>query len=287
MRELEIEQRSGRQRRAGAPQPDARRGQPAQVGPQAIVVRRVAAIGRMAGRSSVMAHAGSSARKWLGKPRGRMRLGGIHQALPREPCLEFRRRAAAEQIAHGERVVERGALIAEHDVVGARHAHHEVDAGRDQQRQQRVHVVLVGLGVVGVADVDAHRHAHQLAAEMILQPGAGDLLAVEQIFRPDEADHGVDQQRLERAAPPHRRAPPASAGRRRDARWPTARCPARSRNTSRCRRRCRGEATAPPRAPRRAARDRCRSSCWRPRCRRSTGTRDRPASPCGSARAWS
>jgi hypothetical protein len=33
------------------------------------------------------------------------------------------------------------------------------------------HVVLVGLGVVGVADVDPERHAHQLAAEVVLQPG--------------------------------------------------------------------------------------------------------------------
>ena len=34
--------------------------------------------------------------------------------------------------------------------------------------EQRVHVFLVGLGVVGVADVDAHRQAEQLAAEMVL-----------------------------------------------------------------------------------------------------------------------
>src|SRR5262249_61884510 len=58
---------------------------------------------------------------------------------------------------------------------------------------------IFGLGVVGVADVDAHRHAHQLAAEMILQAGAGDLLAVVEIFRPDEAHDRVDEQRLERA----------------------------------------------------------------------------------------
>jgi len=33
-----------------------------------------------------------------------------------------------------------------------------------------------------------------LPQKMILQPGPHDLLAVEQIFRPDEADHAVDQQ---------------------------------------------------------------------------------------------
>src|SRR5436309_2628837 len=29
------------------------------------------------------------------------------------------------------------------------------------------------------------------------EAGAGDLLAVEQVFGPDESDHGIDQQRLE------------------------------------------------------------------------------------------
>ena len=91
--------------------------------------------------------------------------------------------------------MERGALVVQHDVVRAGNGDQEVDAGDRQQRHQRVHVVLVGLGMVGVADVDAHRHAQQLAAEMIFQSGADDLLAVIKIFRADEADHGVDQQR--------------------------------------------------------------------------------------------
>src|ERR1700722_1395771 len=54
-------------------------------------------------------------------------------------------------------------------------------------------------GVIGVADIDAHRHAHELAAKMIFQSGARDLLAVVQIFRTDKADDAVDQERLERA----------------------------------------------------------------------------------------
>src|SRR3954469_16231610 len=33
---------------------------------------------------------------------------------------------------------------------------------------------------------------------MVLEPGADDFLAVEKIFRADEADHAVDQQRIER-----------------------------------------------------------------------------------------
>ena len=63
--------------------------------------------------------------------------------------------------------------------------------------EQDIHIVLVGLGVVGIADVAAHRHAHQLAAEMVLEAGADDLLAV--ILGADEADDGIDQQRLELA----------------------------------------------------------------------------------------
>src|SRR5260370_29727130 len=52
--------------------------------------------------------------------------------------------------------------------------------------------------MIGVTDVDAHPQTEQLAAEMILQSRARDLLAVEEIFRTDEADDAIDQQRLER-----------------------------------------------------------------------------------------
>ena len=60
-------------------------------------------------------------------------------------------------------------------------------------------VILIGLGMVGIADVDAHRHAEQLAAEMIFETGADDLLAVIEIFRADESDDGVDEERAELA----------------------------------------------------------------------------------------
>ena len=92
----------------------------------------------------------------------------------------------------------------EHDVVRARHAHDVVDAGRAEQREQRVHVVLVRLGVVGVAHVAAHGQAQQLAAEMVFETGALNLLAVVQIFGTDEADDGVDQHRREVAGQPVR-----------------------------------------------------------------------------------
>ena len=53
--------------------------------------------------------------------------------------------------------------------------------------------------MVGVADVASQRHPQQLAAEVVLQAGADDLLAVIKVFGADEADDGVGQQRLERA----------------------------------------------------------------------------------------
>ena len=65
--------------------------------------------------------------------------------------------------------MEGGRLVVEHHVVGAGHADDEAAARRGEQQQQVVHVVLVRLGMVGVADVDAHREAQQLAAEVVLQ----------------------------------------------------------------------------------------------------------------------
>ncbi len=114
-----------------------------------------------------------------------------------QPGLELGGGPQAEHLAQVEGVVEGGALVVEHDVVRPRHPHEVVAAGHAEQGHQGVHVVLVGLGVVGVADVAAHGQAEQLAAEVVLQPGADDLLAVVEVLRADEADHGVDQKRLE------------------------------------------------------------------------------------------
>ena len=139
--------------------------------------------------------------------------------------------ALAQRGARVEPVMEGGGLVGQHHVVRARHAHHIGHAGDAEQRQQRVHVVLVGLGVVGVADVDAHRQAEQLAAEMVLEPGADDLLAVVEVFGADEADDGVDQQRREVARDGIGARLDGLLVARRDAPRPTARCPGRSRNT--------------------------------------------------------
>ena len=75
----------------------------------------------------------------------------------------------------------------------------KVDASDAQQGQQAVHIVLIGLGVIGVADVGSPLgRSAELAAEVVFQGGANDLrLAIVEIFRADEPDDAVDQQRPE------------------------------------------------------------------------------------------
>ena len=62
-----------------------------------------------------------------------------------------------------------------------------------EQRQQRVIVVEVGIGMIREADVAAHRHAHQPAAEQIFERRPNNLLAIVEIFRPDKPDDSIDK----------------------------------------------------------------------------------------------
>jgi len=126
--------------------------------------------------------------------------GQALEVIAGEPGFEFRRGSEAEDTAQIERVVEARALVVEHDVVGAGDAHDVVDAGCAEESEEGVHVVLVGFGVVGVADIATHGQAEKLAAEVIFEAGASDLLAVVQVFRADEADDGVDQHWLKGAS---------------------------------------------------------------------------------------
>jgi hypothetical protein len=50
----------------------------------------------------------------------------------------------------------------EHDIIGTRYAHDVGTARRRQQRQQHIHVVLIRLGVIGIADVAPHRQPSSL-----------------------------------------------------------------------------------------------------------------------------
>ncbi len=76
-----------------------------------------------------------------------------------------------------------------------RNAHKVVAARRREQNGEVFNVVLVGFHVVRVARVAAHRHARELAHEMVFQPRALHLPRVVEILRADEADDGVDQKR--------------------------------------------------------------------------------------------
>lgn len=77
-----------------------------------------------------------------------------------KPSLKLGRWQQAQRPARKKGIVGRHALVIQHDVVRTRHARQKRGVGRLQQRQQYVHVVLVGLGLVGVADIDTHRQAN-------------------------------------------------------------------------------------------------------------------------------
>ena len=116
-----------------------------------------------------------------------------------EPREEFRGGADIQEAANGERIVVARGLVVEHDVVGARNAHEVVASGGGEQDQEIVRGILIGGGVIRVADVAAHRQAEQLAHEMIFEACADDLALVEKIFGADEADDTVDKERIEDA----------------------------------------------------------------------------------------
>ena len=103
----------------------------------------------------------------------------------------------SQHLPRVERVVKRSGLVVEHDVIRAGNTHDEGDARDAEQRQQDIHVILVGFGMVRVADIASHRDAEQLAAKVILQACADDLLAVVEVLGPDKSDDGIDEQRFE------------------------------------------------------------------------------------------
>ena len=50
--------------------------------------------------------------------------------------------------------------------------------------------------MIGVADVDPHGKAQQLAHEMVFQASADDLALVEKVFWTNEAHHAINQERV-------------------------------------------------------------------------------------------
>src|SRR5581483_1621122 len=123
----------------------------------------------------------------------------IGDACAGEPLGEFRSWPQPQDASNIQRIMVAGALIIQHDVIGARNAHDEGDSRGAEESENTVHVILVGFGVVGVTDIHAHGQAEELAAKMILQGGSRDLLTVIEVFGADEADYGIHQQGLKGA----------------------------------------------------------------------------------------
>jgi hypothetical protein len=62
-----------------------------------------------------------------------------------------------QQCPHGKRIVKRRALVIQHYVIRARHAHHVIHARRGQQSEQGIHIVLIRIRMVRVTDIATHR----------------------------------------------------------------------------------------------------------------------------------
>ena len=97
--------------------------------------------------------------------------------------------------------------------------------------QQSVHVVLIGLCVIRVADIAAHGKAQKFAAEVIFETGADNFLAVEEVLGSDKPHDRIDQHRVEVTGKGVGTASRRSADPSRDARQRKARSPGRFRNT--------------------------------------------------------
>src|SRR5450432_4681866 len=83
----------------------------------------------------------------------------LHEAHLLEPGLELGGGSQAQELAQRRIVVERRRLVVEHDVVAHGQGHEEVAARRREEHLEVLEIVLVGVGVVGVAGVAAHRDA--------------------------------------------------------------------------------------------------------------------------------
>ena len=108
-----------------------------------------------------------------------------------KPGFELGRRTQAEETAHVHGVMEGSGLIVEHHVVRAGNTDDVIASGRGQHGQKDIHVILIRVNVIRVADVAPHGHAHELGAEVVLQARPDDLLAVGKVFRAHESDHRV------------------------------------------------------------------------------------------------
>ncbi len=81
-----------------------------------------------------------------GQAAGANALSLVHQSLPHQPGLEFGCGSFAIDIAHGECVVKRCALVSEHHVVGAGQPMTKLTPAEVSRGKQSIGVVLIGLG---------------------------------------------------------------------------------------------------------------------------------------------
>ena len=110
--------------------------------------------------------------------------------------MEFRDGGLAGDFPQSGSFPETGGLIVEHDIITVGNAHEIVAPGHGQKACQIFNVVLVGLHVIGVAAVTAHRNTGKFAHEMVLKAGTGHLTCIVQILRADEADYSIHEERL-------------------------------------------------------------------------------------------
>src|ERR1700730_12103521 len=111
-----------------------------------------------------------------------------------KPSEKFRGGTKVKELANRQRVMKAGGLVVEHDIVRAGHPHEVIAARGRKQKHKIISGVLVGHGVIGVADVASHRQPQQLSHEVIFQSGANDLALVVEIFGPNEAYDAIDQE---------------------------------------------------------------------------------------------
>ncbi|MNN81142.1 hypothetical protein D3C81_1979320 [compost metagenome] len=93
--------------------------------------------------------------------------------------------------------METGGLIVQHAVVGHWNPNKEIHPGSGQKHREIIHIILVCLHMIRIADVDTHGYPLDFPHEMIFQSGADHLLAVIQILRAYKSDHCIHQKRLE------------------------------------------------------------------------------------------
>ena len=95
----------------------------------------------------------------IGQTQGAIRVDNLHL---RQPVGELRRMLQAQQSAGVKGIVERGALVVEHNIVSPRNADQKGQPGRAEQRQQGIHIVLIRFGIMSPTESGSFACAYAL-----------------------------------------------------------------------------------------------------------------------------